>query len=222
MENFRPLGWLKSMTPEFQDEVITRARLVSFDRGMPIYLQGEDAGGLFGLIEGILEVSIVQASGQPALIYLARRGWWFGALEIFTQGPRRFQIEARTDCKLMFLSSGQVRQICRAGPDNWEAFAQLMCANYESMAAAVAMMRLPSPEARIIRALQILYFRQTETEETVEATQSDIASVANVSIRAAASALAQIERAGLIRRGYRNVTILDPALLSEAAGSDIK
>ena len=74
----------------------------------------------------------------------------------------------------------------------------------------------------MIRALQILYFRQTETDDAIEATQSDIASVANVSVRAAASALARIEQAGLIRRGYRHVTVLDPVRLSQAAGSDIE
>jgi CRP-like cAMP-binding protein len=97
-----------------------------------------------------------------------------------------------------------------------------MCANYESMANAVAMMRDPSPGRRVARALLILRYRQAEPEKVIEATQADIASIANISVRSVAAALARLERDGRVLRGYGAVTIVDPSRLSQSVGSDIE
>lgn len=77
--------------------------------------------------------TMVSTTGSSALIYLARPGWWYGALEIFTRRPRRFHVAARTDCKLLFLPG----EICTLAPDRWEAFAAPMCANREAVADAI-------------------------------------------------------------------------------------
>ena len=220
MGKTRLMGWLAAMPPDFQEELLERAEPRLAQAGQPFYLQGEQARGLYGLIEGIIEVSIVSSTGSPGLIYLAQRGWWFGALEIFTSRTRRFHIQARTDCELLFVPNLQVREICRLAPDYWESFARLMCGNYEAMADAVAMMRDPSPELRVAKALLILYYRQAEPGPVIEATQLDICSIANVSLRSAASALAQLERKQLVLRGYGTVTIIDPVRLSQIVGED--
>lgn len=216
------MGWLAAMPAAFREEVLTRAESRRVVAGEPLYFQGEGVSGLYGLTDGTVEVSIVASGGGPALIYLAQRGWWFGALEIFTRQPRRFHIQARTDCELVFLPGSQVREICSVKPTYWEGFARLMCANYESMADAVAMMRDPSPDRRVAQALLILYSRQAERERVVRATQADIASIANVSARTAATALARLEGEGLAIRGYGTVTIPDPERLSKGAGSDLR
>ncbi|MBE3638808.1 Crp/Fnr family transcriptional regulator [Mangrovicoccus algicola] len=217
-----PMGWLAAMPAGFRNEVLCRAEMRRAEAGQPLYLLGEDARGLYGLTEGIVEVSIADAPGVSGLIYLARRGWWFGALEIFTTRPRRFHIQARTDCDLLYVPAAQVRKICSMAPDYWEYFARLMCGNYEAMADAVAMMRDPSPDRRVATALFILYLRQTEPSPRIEATQPDIASIANVSLRSAASALARMEKDRLVKRGYGTVDILDPDRLSQSIGSDIQ
>lgn len=219
MSKISPMGWLAAMPPAFQAEIMKRVELRRVEAGRPLYLQGEEARGLYGLTEGIVEVSIVSSSGGPGLIYLARRGWWFGALEIFTTRPRRFHIQARSDCEFLFTSSAQVREICGLASDYWEPFARLMCGNYEAMADAVAMMRDPSPDRRVATALLILYHRQAEPDPHIQATQPDIASIANVSLRSAARELARMEKVGLVRRGYGSVEILDPARLSKSVGS---
>jgi len=84
------------------------------------------------------------------------------------------------------------------------------------------MMRHPSPLWRVTKALLILYNRQSETVPDVEATQADIASIANLSPRSAAGALAELEEAGIIRRGYRSVVVLDPQRLSDCADSIVR
>lgn len=216
------MGWLAAMPVGFQNEILGRADIRRAEAGQPLYLLGEDARGLYGLTEGIVEVSIAGSLERSGLIYLARRGWWFGALEIFTTRPRRFHIQARTDCELLFVPAAQVRQICGLAPDYWEPFASLMCGNYEAMADAVAMMRDPSPDRRVATALLILYRRQTETSPLIEATQPDIASIANVSLRSVASALARMENDGLVARGYGTVEILDPDRLSQRIVCDIQ
>lgn len=103
------MGWLAAMPAAFQKEVLDRVEPRRLPAGEPFYMQGEEARGLYGLTAGLVEVSIVSSIGGSALIYLVRPGWWFGALEIFTRRPRRFHIQARTDCELLFLASGQVR-----------------------------------------------------------------------------------------------------------------
>lgn len=212
------MGWLAAMPTAVQREVLERAETRRFAAGEPCYMQGDERQYLYGLHTGIVEVNIVSASGGAALIYLARPGWWFGALEIFTRRPRRFHIAARTDCEMLLVPSEKVREICMLAPDRWEAFAALMCGNWEGLADAVAMMRDPSPARRVARALNILHGFQPDPASTIDATQADIASIANVSVRSAAAALARLEAEEAIRRGYGTVTILDPERLSQ--GSD--
>ena len=218
MGRAQAMGWLATRPPEVQAEVLERAETRRFARGEPCYMQGDERPGLFGLVEGVLEVSMVEATGASPLIYLARPGWWFGALEIFTGRPRRFHMQARTDCAMLFVPGAAVREICRLAPDRWEAFAALMCANWEGLADAVALMRDPSPERRVTRALLILHGFQPDPAPSVAATRADVASIANVSPRSAATALARLEAEGLLRRGYRTLAILDPRGLARRAG----
>ena len=216
------MGWLAGMPAGFQNEVLARLEHRALPAGNPVYLIEDEARGIYGLEDGMVEVRTMTGTDAPNLIYLARRGWWFGALEVFTNRPRRFQIETRTDCSFALLQASHVREICAKDPRYWESFVQLMCGNYEAMVDAIAMMRHPSPLWRVTKALLILYNRQSETVPDVEATQADIASIANLSPRSAAGALAELEEAGIIRRGYRSVVVLDPQRLSDCADSIVR
>ena len=67
-----------------------------------------------------------------------------------------------------------------------------------------------------------LYLQGAEPHAVIKATQADIASVANVSVRAAATALARLEEQGFLVRGYGEVTIIDADRLAESIGSAVE
>ncbi|MFD1199811.1 hypothetical protein ACFQ3K_16035 [Brucella gallinifaecis] len=53
----RSNGWLSSQNPEFQNEVLKRSLLVSFEPGEYVYRMGDSLGGIYGLVRGNLTIN---------------------------------------------------------------------------------------------------------------------------------------------------------------------
>ena len=80
-------------------------------------------GGLYGLVDGWLDILIAPGSLQPTLVHVATTGWWFGDSALLTQTPRRGAHIARTGCRLAVLPGDAVERLERQGFDPWRRIA---------------------------------------------------------------------------------------------------
>src|SRR5579863_1631904 len=82
-------GWLSELPSSFQHAVLDRCRLQHFDRGQQIYSVGDPPGGMYGLVNGGVSISVAPCEQGPYVAHFAKPGSWFGEAAAFTGEPRR-------------------------------------------------------------------------------------------------------------------------------------
>lgn len=93
-----------------------------FDRleGQPgdcLYREGDEAVGLYIVVEGELNASVIGADGAPHVVRTVRPGDVFGEMSLLLRGERLMTIEARTAVQVLELSDDAFSRMKREDPD---------------------------------------------------------------------------------------------------------
>ena len=87
-------GWLRHTPIPFRSAVLDRCLLEKFSAGTPVYSIGDEAGGMYGLVEGGLGISMAPRERGPYTAHFAMPGTWFGEIAAFTRQPRQVGLTA--------------------------------------------------------------------------------------------------------------------------------
>lgn len=219
-------GWLYGQPEEIRNAVLDSSVVMELERGeSAIHLGGED-GGLFGLIEGWLDVLISPGSMEPTLVHVATTGWWFGDSALLTHTPKRGAHVARTRCRIAHLPAEAAERIARDGFDIWRSIAYISVGVIDHTLAVIAANRCHDPLERTKLTLCILlgeglpFASGAPIEQPVlPISQSEFAEIANLSRNSAGDALRELAQMGAIHLGYREIKVLDLKALSSNYGS---
>jgi CRP/FNR family cyclic AMP-dependent transcriptional regulator len=188
--------------------------------GQAVFELGDEPGGLYGLIDGWLDVLIAPGSLQPTLVHVATTGWWFGDSALLTGTPKRGAHIARTDCRIAFLPEVSVAQLDTAGLDVWRRIARISVGVIDHAFAVLAANRQHLPIRRAAATFRILLGEGQLFATGVPLdppilpmTQSEFAEIANLSRNAAGDALRVLAGEGVLRLGYREIEVLDTQAL---------
>lgn len=202
----RANGWLAMQPAQFCDQVLGRSQLLRYRPGEVVYRRGDPPGGIYGLVCGIVSIGAAPADRVPDPIMLGIPGRWAGEGSFITGRPRMVELAVRTECWLMHLPLGAMMEMSARDTDAVRRFAAISLSNLDTMIAIVN--GLQKPEAR--QRIAALFRRLTATDGTViHLGQEEIGVMANVSRRVVNQVLGEMERMGLLARGYRQVTLLD-------------
>ena len=69
----RERGWLSRTSPEFQDAVLERCDLLKLGPGTTVFLAGDDTGGMFGIVDGRVELHLPAPEGAASLAHIGGR-----------------------------------------------------------------------------------------------------------------------------------------------------
>jgi len=199
----RERGWLSRTSPEFQDAVFERSDLLKLGPGMPVYLAGDDTGGVFGIVDGWVELHLPAPGGAATLAYIGGPGAWFGDLAALRGHSRRFSLVTRTDVRVLRLSRSEMQRLCDDVPQRWRYMAELVADNLSIAIDVVEALRRRDVVERM--ALTLLSVAGDTGDLSV--TQSDLAELACLARGTVNGALAALEERGLVKRRYREVEI---------------
>jgi CRP-like cAMP-binding protein len=216
-ERLRRIGWLAGTPRAFQDAVLERCDLLQLAPGMPIYHAGDEAGGIFGVVEGRIELHLA-AGDASSLAYIGGPGYWAGELAALRGHPRRFTLAARTACRLMRLPRAEIARLANDEPGRWRHFAELAASNLALAIDVVDCLRRPDPVGRVAAVLLILAREERDTGRELRVTQYDLAALTRLSRGAVNGALAALEARGWVERRYRAIALADLGALSRWAG----
>ncbi|WP_353475116.1 Crp/Fnr family transcriptional regulator [Salipiger sp. H15] len=216
-------GWLYRQPEAIRTAVLEACVLIELGSGeSAMHLGGED-GGLYGLIEGWLDVLISPGAMEPALVHVATTGWWFGDSALLTRSPKRGAHVARTPCRIAHLPAEAAERMAREGLDIWRSIAFISVGVIDHAFAAVAANRCPHPLERARLTLRILlgaglpFAAGAPLDPPVlPISQAEFAEIANLSRNAAGDALRDLAQQGMIRLGYREIEVLDRRALGLA------
>lgn len=211
-------GWLASTPPAFQEAVLSRCVLRRFESRKALYLAGDEAGGMVGIVEGAARLMLSAGDHGPYFAHILRPGQWIGEGPSVSGHPRLVSLLASGRVWALFLSSAMMREVVHEETSHWRFFMQGMTQNLEIVLAAIADMMLHEQSKRLIAILLRLGGCRRPGSDPVgpidvDVSQGDLAVMAAVSRTTARETLRKLEEGGTIATRYGRVRIIAPARL---------
>ena len=207
------MGWLGDAPPAFRADLLRRCDKLSFRQGEPVFRAEDSTGGIFGVVSGRLDLHLPTLRAGRTLLHACGPGWWLGELAALSGRPRRFDLLAGRETSILRLSRAELSRLCEDRPETWRYLTVMITANQRLAIDAVESLRLDDPEARVAACLVRLHATGTGWNGHLPCSQTELASMADLSRRRVIAALESLERHGWIKRGYGIVFVNDPKKL---------
>jgi CRP-like cAMP-binding protein len=209
-------GWLAEQPAALRAEILARGRLRSYADGQAVYRGGDAPDGLYALVTGRMRLATVQEDGREVVILHAGPGHWFGEVSMVDGLPRGQTAVAKGESLVLHLSAQTFAQIVEVDPRRWANFAGILSRHLRQATHYLGeVLALPTPQrtARLLALLCRLEEMPENAPVLLPLSQEDLAGMLGLSRQTANRALGRLERAGLVRRGYGGVEVLDATAL---------
>jgi CRP/FNR family transcriptional regulator, cyclic AMP receptor protein len=211
----RRVTWLSETSPDFRDQLLAKCDLLSFKAGQSVYDAGDEPGGVFGVVEGHIELHLPAHDGGPTLTLVGGPGFWAGDIAAVTGQPRRIAIVAGSDCQLLRFSRAEILRMATNDPVVWRYLALLLARNLRKAINVIDAISRRDPVARVAATLLNLTEDPPQDLRAISASQSDLAALTRLSRSAVNSALKDLQAGGLIQRRYGAIDVNDATALRE-------
>lgn len=211
-------GWLAGQPESFRASILGAGQPRHFAQGETIYTQGDDPGGIYGILEGSVAITIAPGHLGPQLAHLATPGAWFGEGAFLTGEPRRVGLEAASDCALFHVPLNAMERLAAADPANVRRFGQIAMLNIDIALQVIDDLLIRDSDRRI--AAILLRSLGGRPDGGVHLTQEDLGRLANASRKVVNRALQRFAERGWVKPGYSTMEVIDPASLRSFATLD--
>ena len=203
------MGWLRDAAPTFRAELLRRCERLSFQRGDMIYREQDPAGGLVAVISGRVDLLWPRHGDGRSLFHVYGPGWWLGELSALSGQMRRFDMRAGRDTRILRLGRTRLMQLGEERPETWRHVAHMANTNLRIAIDRVEFHRLKDPTTRVATCLMLLTTTGVGWSGRLPLSQTELASIADLSRRCVSGALMALERKGLVERGYGLIVVKD-------------
>jgi CRP/FNR family transcriptional regulator len=196
-----------------------------FKKDELLFVAGEEARGLFVVVEGAVRAFRESADGREQVIHVERAGATVAEVPVFDDGAFPSTAAAETDSILLFIDKRDVRQLCLEHPQIALAALKVLAGRLRRCAELVETLSLREVGQRLARLL-LAEARATgeRTGEglavTLSLTNQQIAARVGSVREVVSRALARLQQDKLIALEGRRLTIPDEAALASYSGED--
>lgn len=189
--------------------------------------QVENAGGydshLWVIVSGAVRISTATDAGEHVYAVLGP-GNYFGLAAVVHRGVGTIDAQAFGATELAWIEGAALIQLLDDRPPLWRHFAALLS---QRLVIALKLLRDNTVSAlreRMVRRLLVLLppIEPSSGDPVLPMTQADLARMLGTSRSRANAELRRLESEGLVRSGYRGITLLDVPRLRELAGRGLK
>src|SRR3954463_5095866 len=190
--------------------------------GEILFIAGEEALGLYVIVEGSVRAFRESLDGREQVIHVEQAGATIAELPVFDEGNYPSTVAAEEDTRTLFLDKRDVRQLCLQHPEIPLAALKVLAGRLRRCAELVETLSLREVGQRVARFLLAEARRNgqpTSAGTTITLTQTNQQIAARVgSVREVISrALSRLQQDGLILIEDRKLTIPDLTMLAEFA-----
>ena len=190
-----------------------------YSAGAPIFWEGDPAGQIFDIADGVLRVYKILAHGRRAIVGFIYPG---DVLGVSCQRRYLFTAEAVTDVKVRRFSRGRFFSLISESPALRPQLFALLC---DEMSAAQDQMLLlghKSAEERVVSFLLAVHRKSAVGNDIhLPMGRLDMADYLGLTIETVSRTMTSLTRRGLIAAaGRQTLTLRMPNTLREIAGSD--
>lgn len=185
-----------------------------YHTGQVIYLQDTSADEFYYLVSGMARSYISSPAGGERILTIHHAGDLMGEASFFDECPRVSSAIAVTDCEVVSIDRDALDVIFRKHSD-------LALPMLQYLAKTVRLLSQHVDEATFLPASQRLA-RYLLSEATPDVpflcTHEELGFAIGVSRVTVSRLLSEFTRLGLLKTGYRSITIIDPVGLAQKSG----
>lgn len=200
-----------------------RATERRLSHGEVLFVAGDEARGLYVVVEGAVRAFRESVDGREQVIHVERAGATIAEVPVFDEGTYPSTVSAEEDSILLFIDKREVRRLCFEHPQIALAALKLLAGKLRKCAELVEALSLHEVDQRLARLLLAEALRQGVREGSRIAvdlvlTNQQIASRIGTVREVVSRALARLQQNDLIRVEGRRVYIADEEALKSYAG----
>lgn len=211
-------GWLQHVDEDLCDAILDAGRLTRLEDGERIYGFDDEQNYLYGVAEGNVRMVVTMNERAPFLGHIVGRGYWYGEHEIITGQGGLMEMTASGRTLVCAVSRSSLLTLADRHRGLWPAIALLanMAANIAKGVAEDLTLR--DPDEKLAAVLLRLSSRRNAYQgappfDAIPVTQDELARVSGLSKSVVARSLAAFDRAGILRREYGRIRLLNPDAL---------
>mgnify|MGYP003860073455 CR=1 FL=1 len=203
----RRTGWLSRQPAWFRDRVLDLCETRTYQVGEKLYGLDDRTGGMFGIVEGFVDVILGVGPFPPFLAFVGRPGWWVGEAAAMTNTNRRSEVHARTPAQALYLSAERMVTLTTDDPEAWRRFAQLSVDHMDNALLLAATLNHANLRERVLATLWRLSGPESQSDEMIElpCMQTEIAELAGLSRNSVGPIMRRLVDEGLIEMQRRRL-----------------
>ncbi len=206
-------------------ELAARAVERRFKKDELLFVAGEEALGLYVVVEGAVRAFRESSDGREQVIHVERAGATVAEVPVFDNGAFPSTVAAETDSILLFIDKRDVRQLCLEHPQIALAALEVLAGRLRRCAELVETLSLREVGQRLARLL-LAEARAGGGRAggglavTLSLTNQQIAARVGSVREVVSRALTRLQQDKLIALDGRRLTIPDEAALAAYAGEE--
>jgi CRP-like cAMP-binding protein len=200
-------GWYAERSDAVQHSLAKAARVKRFARYEALYLCGDEPNGIFGLVDGALDINIPRADGLDFTIHRADSGFWIGDLAMFGNQFRLVSVIAADVTTVIYFDQITLRQMVETNPALYPEFYALTYKNTELTLRLLANLAISNSEARV--AVRLLMNDESENSANLGLSQSKLAELVGLSTATLQRVLKRFQDSNMIKTRYGRIEVLD-------------
>ena len=206
------VGWASRVPVATRDALLSAARHRRLPAKARVTWPENEPGPAFFIAGGCLAVEAASSVTLPRTYMFLYPGTWIadGAVWPEDQVVRFF---ATRPSALLFVENADLRRIATVQVDLWHHIARLLVENHHRSVALAQELMIRGGRRRLAALLvRLSGLREDVVPDplVIDATQTEIAEVANLARSVVSSFLKQWERDGILRLGWSSIEILAP------------
>jgi CRP/FNR family cyclic AMP-dependent transcriptional regulator len=204
-------AWWPGLSHEQRERVVAEVEERRYSGGSVVMRKGETVEAWTGIVEGLIKINVVAASGKSATFTGIGPGGWFGEGSLLKDEPRKYDVVALRDTRVAWMPRATFECLLAGSiPFNRFLLEQLN-ERLGQFIALVEYERLLDPDARVARCLAELFnpLLYPGHREHLEISQEEIGFLSGVSRQRVNQALQVLAREGLLEIDYGGVRIRD-------------
>jgi CRP-like cAMP-binding protein len=209
-------GWLSQMPAEMREAILENCRCINISAGQHLFEVGGPMGAMFGLASGCVAFDAAQTEDMTQKGLLAHPGLWFGNGPIAGLKSRLVGASATRSSTVLALDFADHRRLASSYPEIWR-YQLLLQIEITGRVIGLAqdLMRRSSRERLIAILARLAGLTEPDPPKspTIDATQSEIAMIANLSRTVVSKHLIQLEHDGIVRLKRAMIEVLDAEAL---------
>lgn len=213
----RQAACLRDYAPGLTDRLLAEGCLVRRAVGEWAQAEGDERGGLFLVVSGLLHSYFAVDAKREVMIGLVGPGSMLGHATRFSGGPRLVTAVCVQPTLLLELNEAALDRVAEQRPDLWRALADFTYANMRGVLQMAADLLSLAPRQRL--AARLLAAAEAQGSTDILLSQELLGELTGLTRKTVNHHLSALERAGLVETGYGRIRLCDIASLRCVAES---